>query len=363
MARSGAKQPPAAKLVSDLEALGVDITVLQGDVSVREDVESGIQAITRHRPLRGVVNAAMVLNVSQPLCFCKVCAEAVSGRHVPIHDPVKLVQNHRPQSQRLPQPPLRHQKDHPLDFFVPTSSISGVLGTPGQSNYVAGNTFQDALAHHRRALGLPAVSLVLPMILDVGHVADHREIEDALLRKGMYGIHEDELLAGFEIAMSPAQNFEGGCGQIIMGMEPSRFAKSIEQAETNDAFWRNDPRFRIITELAKGMGNNQTTTSGTRSTIANIQAAKSENEVITLMPEVLSQRLSRLLGIEVANITPDDRSVASYGLDSIIGTEFRNWIFNEFAANVPYQQLLASSLTIRRLAEHLYQVLSSSETA
>ena len=190
-------------------------------------------------------------------------------------------------------------------------------------------------------------------------MADHPEIEEALLRKGMYGIHEDELLAGFEIAMSPAQELDGGCGQIIMGLEPSRLAKSLEQAETNDAFWRDDPRFRVIVEMAKDMGSNQAATSGTRSTIANIIAAKSADEAITLMTTVLSQRLSRLLGIEVANITLDDRSIASYGLDSMIGTEFRNWIFNEFAANVPYQQLLAPSLTIKRLAEHLYPGLSS----
>jgi myxalamid-type polyketide synthase MxaC len=44
---------------------------------------------------------------------------------------------------------------HELDFFVLFSSVTALLGTPGQGNYAAGNAFLDALAHQRQASGCP----------------------------------------------------------------------------------------------------------------------------------------------------------------------------------------------------------------
>ncbi|KAL8997504.1 MAG: hypothetical protein Q9188_006307, partial [Gyalolechia gomerana] len=327
MARSGAERPAATHLVSTIEARGVEVTILRGDVANSNDVKTAIQKITQHRRLSGVVNAAMVLNVSKtiPLKYSTLIISQDG-----------LFQSMDPTSWRSTVDPKvkgslnLHEavKELELDFFVLLSSTSGILGTPSQSNYAAGNTYQDALALHRRATGLPAVSLILPMVLGVGYVADNPEIEDSLLRKGIYGIHEDELLAGFEAAMMPQQkdifnnhnNFPPSDAHIILGFEPSKLAHSIAQPETTDAFWLSDPRFSHILAKVKSSSpsvspsNNSTNTAS----ISDIRAKhkSSPDDAMAAIQTSICHRLARLLSLDTEDIQPEDgRSVASYGLD------------------------------------------------
>jgi NAD(P)-dependent dehydrogenase (short-subunit alcohol dehydrogenase family) len=126
-----------------MEAAGARVRAIQGDVAQEEQVARALDEIRKSMPpLRGVIHAAGVLDDGillqlNPERFQTVMAPKIDGalnlHHLTLNDPVEL--------------------------FVLFSSGASVLGSPGQGNYVAANAFLDALAHQRRALGLPGVSI------------------------------------------------------------------------------------------------------------------------------------------------------------------------------------------------------------
>ena len=59
-----------------------------------------------------------------------------------------------------------------LSYFVLFSSISSLVGTPGQANYAAANAFMDGLVHQRRLNKLNALSINLGPVEQVGMAKD-----------------------------------------------------------------------------------------------------------------------------------------------------------------------------------------------
>jgi acyl carrier protein len=53
----------------------------------------------------------------------------------------------------------RLTKDDELDFFIVSSSVSSLFGSPGQANYATANALLDGLVAQRRSKGLPATGV------------------------------------------------------------------------------------------------------------------------------------------------------------------------------------------------------------
>ncbi|MFY1827580.1 type I polyketide synthase [Myxococcus fulvus] len=134
----------ATKLqLDDLTASGCEVTVARADVSRLEDVRRVLADLSASGTrLRGVFHAAGVLEDGVFLRqdrerLARVLAPKVMGAWNLHHATAGL----------------------PLDLFVMYSSAASLVGVAGQANYMAANTFLDALAHHRRAKDLPALSV------------------------------------------------------------------------------------------------------------------------------------------------------------------------------------------------------------
>ncbi|NUO79142.1 SDR family NAD(P)-dependent oxidoreductase [candidate division KSB1 bacterium] len=70
-----------------------------------------------------------------------------------------------------------HTQSRELDFFIMFSTGASLIGSAGQGNHAAANMFMDTLAHHRRALGLPALSINWGAWSEIGTVARHHSSE------------------------------------------------------------------------------------------------------------------------------------------------------------------------------------------
>ncbi|KAL8727151.1 MAG: hypothetical protein Q9166_006247 [cf. Caloplaca sp. 2 TL-2023] len=329
LSRSGTDSKQAAILVKDIEAAGAAVQVVRGDATSKDDVDRALKSIPTEFPIRGVVNAAMVLR--DGLFHSMSYDNWVTSTKAKVQGSANL---------------HNALKDTPLDWFIMTSSTSGTLGTPGQANYSAANSFMDSLARHRVANGLPAASLVLPMVLGVGVVAEHPEIEEALKRKGVYGIDEEHLLESFEASMI-AQQTKPSVDHVVVGFDPQHLQKSINGTETTDGFWLEDARFK---SLLHAMAASDGAASGGQNALSTIKGAKTPAEAVQYVSEYFMEKLARLLLVDLEEFEPDVKPIAEYGLDSMIGAELRNWIFKELGLDIPFQQLLGPGLTITKFA-------------
>lgn len=239
----------------------------------------------------------------------------------------------------------------PLDFFVTTSSVSGILGTPGQSNYAAANSYLDSLARHRCTLQKSSVSIILPMILGIGVVAENVELEDSLKQKGMYGIDEDAVLDAFEIAIIE-QGRGGLSDHLVVGLDPAELVKAAQEAGDDvEPFWISDARFSHTVHAMKSRSNDASA-GGSQSILASLQNL-SAREAVDAVRQHFVAKLARMLMLNPEDFEEEGRSVASYGIDSMIGAELRNWIFKELALDISFQQLLGPTLTISKFSEQV----------
>ena len=318
--RTGARRPDQQEAVRALRAKGCEVTVAAADVSNRTALEDAISAALSGRPpLRGVVHAAGLLDDG-------------------------MLPQQRPERLRTVMAPKILGALHldaitaraPLDFFVLYSAGAGLLGSPGQSNYAAANTFLDAFAHHRVAHGRPALSIDWGAFAEVGLAAAEAQRGARLAARGMRSLLPDEGMEVLEQLLEAAETPQ-------IGVIPLDVRQWIE-------FYPAAAGSPVLSRLLSAQGDRASAPKGDRE-VAERLADAPPKERARLIETILQTQACQVLRVPEKDLDVH-APLTSLGLDSLMGLELRNRIEQTLGVKVP-TTLLWTYPTVSALAAHL----------
>ncbi len=323
--RSGASDTAKSE-IAQLEKAGATVLVVPADISNPIDVTQLLETVkTSLPPLAGVVHAAGVLDdgvLAQQSWerFRRVMAAKVDGAW------------------------NLHQmtQDLSLDFFICFSSISSMLGNAGQGNYAAANAFLDALAHHRRALGLPSLTVNWGPWERVGMAANLGDRDRA--RMANEGLGTIDLKQGLQVL-----GMLLGSSTTQIAAVPLNWAKFLRKFPAN-------AYPVVLSELAAALPQE------TPASVAVLSPAQLQQQLQvgaveerqTLLVAYLQDLVSKFLGLPPSAPPEPDRALAELGMDSLVSIQLRNRIKTELQVNVAMHEFLGDA-NIDRLARSVLQ--------
>lgn len=240
---------------------------------------------------------------------------------------------------------LHKQFPADMDFFIMLSSVSGIIGTIGQANYAAGNTYQDALARYRVLMGQKAIALDLGWMSDVGFLAENEGIihttkELASVAK----ISETEFHALLEYYCNPSLKICSplNAQQIVGLLSPAQFrSKGLEPPS-----WTQSPIFSPLAqiELQESLVMSRSSNAETNYTAEFVHAESPADVVV----EALVNKLAHALSINQSEVDTSN-PLHTYGVDSLLAVELRSWFAKIFSADLAVFDIMGQGNSIQAL--------------
>ncbi|MGH2351403.1 MAG: beta-ketoacyl reductase, partial [Chloroflexota bacterium] len=338
------RRPPAAEqeaLLRELRRNGAEIVVEPADVSVFEAMAAVLSKVSGSMPpLRGVFHAAVVLEDGM---LDHLTAESIRRVLAPKTEGAWNLH--------------RLTADLELDLFVLFSSAASLIGTPGQASYAAANAFLDGLAHHRRAQGLPGLSLNWGPWAEVGQAARDAKRGQRLADVGLASFTPAEGL-GLLARMLGASAAQVGA----MRFDYDRWRETYPKAAQSPYFAEVGRAFSASSETPEPSEKAGGVQPGAEPTVRErILAAEEDWQRLRLIEEHLCRQLSRVLRVTAATVelhTP----FRQLGVDSLLALEFRNRIEAMLGLNLP-STLVWAYPTVAKLAGHLAERLGVAPAA
>lgn len=281
--------------ISAMEAEGAQITVIKADMAQPEAVAAVLASISNGpAPLRGIVHSAGELRDGALVQhswdrFVGPLGAKVDGAWA-LH---ALTRSER------------------LDFFVMYSSIASVIGSAGQANHAAANAFMDALAQHRRAQGLPALSISWGAWKDVGAAAD-RKMDDRVGARGIGMIAPEQGLSALErLSRAPAPH---------VAFFPVRWADFLNGDAARSPFLSQVSASQAAASVARPVAAPPPSSAAI---IAELEAATPARRNELLLTFV-AEHVARVIGASDWRSIDPRQPLSELGLDSLMAVDLRN---------------------------------------
>jgi NAD(P)-dependent dehydrogenase (short-subunit alcohol dehydrogenase family)/acyl carrier protein len=322
LGRRGANTPGADTAVDTLRTLGASVHIFACDVADAAALRQVFDDIQqRLPPLSGVLHAAAVFDDA---LLCNLTPERVRAVLAPkflgawnLHEATR-------------QLPLKH--------FVMFSSVTTMIGNPGQGNYVAANAGLESLAALRRSSGLPAACLCWGPLGDVGYLTRNEEVRSSLAQRlGRPPLSVQQALGQFETLL-----------QRPYTTAPAAFdwptlARLLPSASTQ--------RFALLDH-----GSDRAASDTDDDLLAQI-AGKSEADVLPLVSEWVRNEVAQILSISAERIDPVV-PLHDLGLDSLMAVELSTGLEQRFGIQLPIM-MLNDAPTVDKIARHITAKLLS----
>ena len=319
--RSETTPPVAAAALERLRQDGAAVHEFAVDVADASQVAQLLRRIDRDMPpLRGVIHCAGVIQDSS----------LVNMTEADLRDVL------RPKiagAWNLHQ----HTLDRELDFFIMYSSATTLFGNEGQANYVAANSYLEALADYRRGLGLPALAVAWGAIGVVGHLARNAAVARMLAER--LGV---KLLAPARALDRMEQAIRSGAPQVALAeMTWSRLAILPGVAKS--------PKFALVREYF-----NDSASEGTGGTLEEFRAHLAglpHAEAISTAQQMLTKHIAGIVGMAPAKLAAD-KSLLDLGMDSLMLVELQLGLEKQFGIVIPTLELMDAT-TVAKLAQRI----------
>ncbi|MBA6433411.1 SDR family NAD(P)-dependent oxidoreductase [Streptomyces sp. GMR22] len=330
VSRRGADAPGARALEDDLVAAGASVSWAACDVADRDALTAAVKGVSEAHPLRGVVHTAGVLDDGVIASLTPERVDAVlrpkMDAAITLHELTEAVD---------------------LSAFVVFSSAAGTFGTAGQANYAAANAFLDALIRHRRASGLPGLSLAWGLWDERDGMAGGLAEADLrrMGRAGVDGLSPEEGLA----------LFDAGCAGELPVVIPMRLDPAKARGADGEVPY-------IMRELVRPMARRAAApvTGAAGDLRERLAAASSDEDGERLVLDLVRRCVATVLGHGGAAAVEPGRAFKDFGFDSLTAVELRNRLGTATGLRLTATLVFDYPNPIA-LARHLHQELTDGD--